>query len=210
MGTAFAIVWALALLAIAVLLVTLARLLRRAPGTSTPGDEPAELRLAHDTLLFYYEEDGVRSTADGRVIVHIPGAAWDAGWREDLLRLEVIEQPHGLVTFLEELGPADALAVYDLAAYRMTEMGTDVAVERFPAPIDVILTGDRMDGQLGVVMRTEHAWVLAPPADVAPRALEGIELPAGRVWVATALVRPSRICLVRMHNERRAAEDTPS
>lgn len=202
MSAGFTVVWGLALLAIAALVAVLVLTLRRGERAVSFNDSEArDPDLVRDTLLFYYEPDGVRSTANGRVIVHIPGAAWDDGWREDLLRLEVVQHTPDAVTFPGELGAAEVLAVYDLVAYRMTEMGTDIEVDRFLEPVDVVLTSDRQDCRLGLVTQTDGSWVMAPPADVSLDDYESIRLPPDERWASAAVVRPGKVCLVRLFDE---------
>lgn len=204
MGTGFAVVWGLALLVIAALAVVLALTLRRETrATPSDGGEPDAFQPLEDRLLFQYEESVVRVSTDARVIVHITGIAWEAGWRGDLLRLDVVEQAPHTVDFPSELGDLEVLAVYDLAAFRMTEAGTDMVVERFLEPVDVILTTDRADQDLGIVTRADSTWVLATSAS-APASLhelEGAELPPGRGWAAVATTRLGRVCLVRLRGD---------
>jgi hypothetical protein len=197
MDAGLAIVWGIALVAIAGLSTAVAVTLRRAPASSELVEgEPEPRALLRDILLFYYEQDSVRSTADARVIVHIPGVAWDAGWRADMLRLEVNEQTPDGVVLADELSEAEVLAVYDLSAYRMTELGTDIGIQRFLEPVNVILTAGRAEGRLGIAARTDDAWALAPSSSVHPRDLAGVDLPSDLVWAAAAIARPGSVCLV--------------
>jgi len=203
-GTGFAVVWGLALLVIAALAVVLALTLRRGTrATPSDGGEPDSFQPFEDRLLFQYEESVVRVSTDARVIVRIAGIAWEAGWRGDLLRLDVIEQAPHTVDFPSELGDLELLVVYDLAAFRMTEAGTDIAVERFMEPVDVILTTDRADRDLGIVTRPDSTWVLATSASAPAslRELEGAELPPGSGWAAVATTRLGRVCLVRLRGD---------
>jgi hypothetical protein len=199
-GTGFVFVWCLALLVIAVLLAVLALTLRRG-AHSVP--EPDTLQLFEDRLLFQYEEDRTCVSTDARVIVCIPGIAWDTGWRSDLLRLDVTERTPDVVDFPAELGDVDVLVVYDLSVFRMTDAGTDIPVERFLEPVDVILTTDRTDRDLGLVTRVDSTWVLASMAasPILPQELEGVGIPPGRGWAAVATTRPGRVCLVQLRSE---------
>jgi hypothetical protein len=197
MDAGLVVVWGIALVAIVGLSAAVAVTLRQGPGPAQLAeDEPDQPAPIRDILLFYYEQDGVRSTADAQVIVHIPGVAWDAGWRADMLRLEVNEQPPAEVMLAGELSQAEVLAVYDLLAYRMTELGTDIGIQRFLEPVNVILTTDRPEGRLGVAVRIDDAWAAATPSDVHPRDLVGIDPPPGLRWAAAAITRPGRVCLV--------------
>ena len=201
MDMAFTVVWGVALLAIMVLSGVLALALRRGGAARTVADGDGASDLLKDTLLFYYEQDSVRATASARFIVHIPGDAWDAGWRDDLLRLEVVAQSPDSVTLPPALGRASVLSVYDLAAYRMTEMGNDIEIAQFVAPIDLVVTSDRSDLRLGLVTQTHGAWALAPAAEISPYGFEGVELPAGQRWTAASVMRPGRVCLVCLPEE---------
>ena len=192
------IVWLLALVAIAILGAMLRQTLRRGPKSVLPGaSENDPLQPYTDNLLFQYEPESVRVSRDARVIVHIPGMAWDAEWRGDLIRLEVVEQPPDSFVFAG-VGAVEVLSAYDLAAFRMTDVGADIRVERFPEPVDVLLTTERGDGSLGIVTQVDRTWVLAPAARVSPREFEGVDLPPGRRWAAAAVARLGRVCLVRL------------
>jgi hypothetical protein len=196
-GTGFVLVWGLALLAIAALLAALALTLRH--GTrSVP--EPDSFQPFEDRLLFQYEENSTCVSTDARVIVHIPGIAWDAGWRSDLLRLDVAEKAPDVVDFPAELGDVDVLVVYDLAAFRMTDAGTDIPVERFLEPVDVILTTERTDRDLGLATRADSTWIMASTtaSSVWPHELEGVSIPHGRGWAAVTTTRLGRVCLVQL------------
>lgn len=206
MQVGFVIAWVLALLLIGLLLVLLApTLVGRVPRVSAGKRESAPA-LSKDTLLFYYEEDSVRSTTDGRLIVHIPGLAWDAGWRDDLIRVEVVEQPVGSIALRGELHRALPLACYSLAAYRMTEMGNDVKIVQFPEPIDVILTHSRANLGLGVVTGAGDSWHMAPAALISPRQFDQVDMPTGRGWAAAAIAHVGSIALVQLPNPAAEAE----
>ena len=197
MGAAFILVWGVALLVIVVLLVVLMQTLKRGASPSPTVGEGEALGSIKDTLLFYYAEQSVRNTSDNRVIVRISGIAWDTGWQEDLIRLEVNTQEPESVVLPPEWADAQILAVYNLCAYRMTEMGTDVEVERFAAPVDVFLTTEGREPQLRFGVRNETGWVLAPFATLSPEALGGAEIPAEQSWAAASIAGMRDICLVR-------------
>ena len=149
-----------------------------------------------DTLLFYYEQEGVGRTAQGGMIVHIPGTAWDQEWRDDLLRLEVSTGEPGAVDAPGAWGEVRVLAAYAVRAYRMTEIGTDIVVERFADPVDVFLTTGEGAGELRCAVNNEGTWMLAPTAALSPEMFEGIDIPAGRRWVAASVTRLREISLV--------------
>lgn len=195
MGGALVIVWGVALLALltlgGLLVWTLRRetLVEKARGLQAGGG---------DTLLFYYEQESVRSTPRGRVIVRIPGMAWEGEWQDDLLRLEVLGRDPAAIRVPAAWGAAKVLAAYALRAYRMTEMGSDIQVDRFAAPVDVFLTADLAEGELRFGVNNEEGWTLAPLATLSPQALEGVDLPVGRGWAAASIAGLREICLVRM------------
>jgi hypothetical protein len=195
MGGALLIVWGVALLAIVALGGLLAWTLRREMLLEKASRPQVD---GGDTLLFYYEEESVRSTPRDQVIVRIPGMAWEGEWQDDLLRLEVLGRDPAAIRVPAAWGAAKVLAAYALRAYRMTEMGNDVRVERFAAPIDVFLTTDVVEGELRFGVNREEGWTLAPLAALSPQALEGVDLPAGRGWAAASIAGMREICLVQM------------
>jgi hypothetical protein len=193
------IVWSLALLAIGALLIALVRTCTvPLPTRSEDGGRVEGFQSIKDTLLFYYETQSVSSALDGRVLIHIPGVAWDPEWRHDLLRIEVATRDPGVVSRPPEWGQATVLAAYDLAAYRMTEMGTDVAVERFWAPVEVILTTEATESNLRILLESDGEWTLAPPTDAQLRQIEGMLLTSGHIGVAASLTRLGPMSLVRL------------
>jgi hypothetical protein len=198
MGAAFAVVWGIALLIIAMLLVALLRTSRQQTEASDRVDLDKPVALATDTLLFYHERDGVQSTADRHVTVHIPGIAWDERWRDDLLRLEISELSPQHVSLPQDLAPVQALAVFDMDAYRMTEIGRDIAVFHFAGAIGIVLSSQGHEGDLAVAALTNGRWVLAPPSDIPPHVMGEASLPVGHRGVAVSLLRPGRVCLVRL------------
>lgn len=195
MGGVLFIVWGVALLAIVTLGGLLAwtlwreALLERAPSLQAGGG---------GTLLFYYEQESVRSTPHGQVIVRIPGMAWEAEWQDDLLRLEVLGRDPAAIRVPAAWGAAKVLAAYALRAYRMTEMGSDIQVERFAAPVDIFVTTDVAEGELRFGVNNEEGWALAPLAALSLQAPEGVDLPVGRGWAAASIAGLREICLVRM------------
>ena len=198
MSTAYPAVWGLALVAIMALLTVLLRTLRGQTRANHTDDPDLPVALARDTLLFYHEQDSVQRTADKHITVHIPGAAWEPQWRDDLLRVQVSEMPPLGVVMPLELGPMQVLAVFDLEAYRMTEMGTDAEIARFAAEVRVVLASQGHEGDLGVAVYTDHAWELAVPAEIPPRIAGRISLPAKDRGIAASLVRPGKVCLVQL------------
>jgi hypothetical protein len=130
------------------------------------------------------------------MIVHIPGTAWDQEWRDDLLRLEVSTEEPAAVAVPGAWGEVRVLAAYAVRAYRMTEIGTDIAVERFAAPVDVFLTTGDGAGELRFAVNNEGTWMLAPSAALSPEMFEGIDIPTGRRWVAASVTRLREIGLV--------------
>lgn len=192
-------IWGVALTVIVAMLVLLVTTLRR-NARVTALIEPAAKQpgLPEDTLLFYYEDQSVRSTANGHLFVRIPGAAWDPAWHTDLMRIEVKAQDPGFVTLPAEWGSSKLVTAFSVAAYRMTEMGTDVTVDRFAAPIDVLVAADGDQQGLRCAVRlTDEDWTLAPATAVSPGTM-GVELPPRRAWSAASILRPGQICLVRL------------
>jgi len=192
-------IWGIALIAIVAMLVLLVTTLRR-NARVTALIEPAAKQpgLPEDTLLFYYEDQSVRSTANGHLFVRIPGAAWDPAWHTDLMRMEIKAQDPGFVTLPAEWGSSKLVSVFSVAVYRMTEMGTDVRIDRFASPIDVLLAADEDPQGLRCAIRlTEEGWTLAPATAVSPSTM-GVELPPRRAWSAASILRPGQVCLVRL------------
>jgi hypothetical protein len=205
--------WGIALLAILVLggivLWTQRGARRGTNPVARPGSSPVEIagsgesafRAVTDTLLLYYEEEGIRSTLRGDVVLRIPGAAWEREWQEDLVRLEVSTVDPNAVAMPKQWGQAKALAAYALRAYRMTEIGTDIAVEQFAAPIDIFLLTEGSGEGLRFGIERDRNWMLAPPSTLSLDALAGVDLPSGRSWVAASISGPYRICLARLARE---------
>ncbi len=197
MGGAFLVIWGVALLAVVALGAILWLTLRQgAPPESLDAAGSAASGPLSDTLLFYYEEQGVGRTSQGGMIVHIPGSAWDQEWRDDLLRLEVSTKEPAAVAVPTAWGEVRVLAAYAVRAYRMTEIGTDIVVERFAAPVDVFLMAEDEAGELRFGVNNEGTWMLAPSAALSPEMLEGVDIPAGQRWVAASVTRLREICLV--------------
>ena len=84
------VVWGFALwvlLGLGVLLIWTLRSGRRTVEAAS-GPEDASQPVT-DTLLLYYEEQSVRRTPQGDVVLRIPGMAWEREWQDDLVRLDV-------------------------------------------------------------------------------------------------------------------------
>jgi hypothetical protein len=196
MGGALFIVWGVALVAILALGGFVVWTLRRgvAPNLAPKAADAG----GGDTLLFYYEQESVRATPQGTVIVRIPAMAWEGEWQDDLLRLEVLSEDPASIVVPASWGAAEILAAYALRAYRMTDLGTDIDVERFAAPVDVFVTTAEVGGELRFGVNNEEGWTLAPLAALSPQALEGVDIPPGRSWAAASIAGMRNICLVRM------------
>ena len=196
------VVWGVALLALLGLGAVLVWTLR---GSA----RPAEVALGPegsfdpttDTLLLYYEEESVRRTPHGDVVLRIPGSAWEREWQDDLVRLEVTRVEPSEVIVPEFWGEAEVLAAYDLHAHRMTEIGTDIAVEGFAAPVDIFLMGESEMEGLRFGVHHQGTWTLAPPAALPLDTLEQARIPAGHGWAAASISQLRRVCLVRMSPE---------
>jgi hypothetical protein len=209
MANLLLIVWGVALLAIlalgGIVLWTQASARRGtlsdAPPGSTPmesaGDEVAGFRPSTDALLLYYEEEATRSALQGDVVLRIPGIAWEPEWQEDLVRLEVSTIDPDAVVLPGEWGPARVLAAYSLRGYRMTEIGTDIPVAQFAAPIDVFLLAEGGGEGLRFGVKHRGTWRLAPPTALSAKALAGIDLPADRSCVAASIAGLGQVCLFR-------------
>jgi hypothetical protein len=198
MGGALFIVWGIAGIA----LLALGALLWWALQDETPSQtrvvQSGSSGAAGDTLLFYYEQESVRSTPDGRVIVRIPGMAWEPEWQDDLLRLEVGRADPSSLPVPDEWDAARVLAAYALRAYRMTDLGTDIDVKRFAAPVDVFLTTEGEEPRLRFGVKHGERWTLAPPAALSLDTFEDVDIPAGQSWAAASIAGMRDICLVRI------------
>ena len=192
-------IWGVALVVIVVMLVVLTGTLRRnARVTALMQPASAQSGLLEDTLLFYYEDESVRGTANRRLFIRIPSAAWDPAWQTDLLRVEVKAQDPGFVTLPTEWGKPELVTAFSLAAYRMTEMGTDIQVERFVAPVDVLLTADGDRQGLRCCARPgDEAWTLAEVSSLSPGDM-GLELSPARGWSAVSVSQLGQVCLLRL------------
>jgi hypothetical protein len=197
--TGMIVVWGIALLALLGLGVVLIWTLRSGTPHGRAGGEPDD--SATDTLLLYYEQESVRRTPRGEVVLRIPGMAWEREWQDDLVRLEVTRIEPESIAAPEPWGAAEVLAAYDLHAHRMTEIGTDIPVESFAAPVDVFLTCERELQGLRFGIENQGEWTLAPPAALPLEVLEEAGIPAGQGWAAASISRLRQVCLVRMQPE---------
>jgi hypothetical protein len=207
MGASLGIVWGVALLVIAALSLVLVLTLRRrrtdmlttlSPAALSEEDNVKESEPVQDTLLFYREKQGVRSTTYGHVIVRIPDSAWRTDWRDDLIRIEVNARDTGTVDLPPEWASAPVLAAYEFVAYRMTEMGTDVEIERFEDPIDLIFFEEGADLDLTLLTQTGGGWVSAPEVKIPTVEIVKMETPRGRTRVATSVAELGSVCLIRL------------
>ncbi|MBN1580375.1 MAG: hypothetical protein JXA89_06705 [Anaerolineae bacterium] len=208
MGTAFIVVWGIALLIIAILLVILMITFQQnARGDERIVQENNTLFVPFaDTLLFYYDKQSVRDTENGQVLIHIRGISWDASWQDDLLRVKVVAQDPQSVT-LGDIGyDAQVLAAYEFGVYRMTEMGTDIPVSSFVKSVDVFLATNPKNDNLDVLIQREGEWVSAPKSETRIEELvkkDGLEKTG---WVAASVLRLDRLCLIKKM-PRSAADD---
>jgi hypothetical protein len=199
MGTALYIVWGVALLVIVALGVVLRTTLKRgAPSMMQDAPEPRQFERASDTLLFYREESSVRAAIEGAIIVRIPETAWDEEWSDELLRLEVSTRDPASVTLPAEWADTEISAAYDLQAYRMTEIGTDIKVARFPAPIELVFARERAGSRLRLLIQAERTWVLAPVIQLSVDEYEESDLLPREDSLAVSLTSLGRMCLVRL------------
>jgi hypothetical protein len=193
------VVWGVALLALLGLGATLFWTLRsqRKPAGSTSQVEGA-FPSRTDTLLLYYEAESVQRTSQGDVVLRIPGMAWERDWQEDLVRLEVTRLEPASVQAVGDWGEGQVLAAYDLHAHRMTEIGTDIRVEGFAAPIDVFLVTERETKGLRFGVKNEGGWALAPMAALSLDVLAQAGIPPAQGWAAASISRLRQVCLVHM------------
>ena len=197
------VVWGLALLALLALGALLIWTLRSGPQPKGAEDETTDLLGPEaNTLLLYYEEESVRRTPRGDVVLRIPGHAWEPEWQEDLVRFEVAPLDPGLVPVPEEWGQAQVLAAYDLHAHRMTEIGTDIEVESFSAPIDVFLVSEGETEGLRFGVNNGGTWALVPPAALSLDVLGQAGIAADQGWAAASISQLRPVCLVQMPPEQ--------
>ena len=199
MGTAFIVVWGIALLIIAALLVILVFTFRHNAqfGTQAVQEGVTAFESVQDTLLFYYEKESVRSTENGSVIIRIHGISWDAAWQDDLLRIKVVARDPHSVTLGEAWDDAQVLVVYDFEAYRMTEMGTDISVPSFVKPVEVILVANETNVNLAVLAQQDGEWVSAPQTEVTLEELGKKSIPGQVCWAVASVDRLDRLCLIK-------------
>jgi len=189
------ILWAGTLVVIAGLLIAVMISGRRKPESPEPVETPVgQNTLFADTLLFYYEANSVRKTSGDELIVRVPDTAWDMDWRSDLLRIEVQTLDPDSIALPVDWGDPEVLHAYDLAAFRMTETGDDIPVERFVGPIDLVLTtGKHEKGILRCGLETSEGWTLPPKVD--PSTLQGIGLAGKEIWAGASVSELGRVCL---------------
>jgi hypothetical protein len=193
------VVWGFALWVLLGLGALLIWTLRSGRGTAEAVAGPEETsQHVTDTLLLYYEEESVRRTPQGDVVLRIPGMAWEREWQEDLVRLDVTRLDPDAVEAAGEWGEGKVLAAYELQAHRMTEIGSDIRVESFAAPVDVFLVSESEVEELRFGIGSEAGWTLAPPAALPLDVLAQAGIPSGQGWAAASISRLCRVCLVRM------------
>ena len=198
MDVSFGIIWVVALALIAALGVVLAVSLR---GEKRP--EPARDTDAvggdevHDTLLFDYGEMGVRSTTRGNVIVYLPGAAWEADWRQDLIRVDVNQVAVDAADLGNEWSGVEVLSAYDLRAYRIAETSIDEEIQGFGVPIHIFVTHEGADRGLRLLARQEGAWFSAAATTAFTDGMESSHLLPGQVWRGTSTTKLGLLCLVQ-------------
>jgi hypothetical protein len=199
MGTALTIIWGIALLIIAALLGVLALTLKRGPQPAAlaAGEESARFEPAREILLFEYAQEDIRSTADDSVIVRIPGISWDPAWQKDLIRLEIDTRPQRTVQLTAGWENARVIAAYRLHAYRMTDMGADVAVNSFSEPIEIVFTTTEKTARLEILTQTDGEWTPVPQADISAQELASIRSLGEREWRAGSVRNLGLFCLVR-------------
>jgi hypothetical protein len=196
MGIALTIVWGLALLAILILSVILAITLRRNTTSRDRVVQDKEVLIFEpfeDTLLFSYQNECVRSTSSGQLIIRIGGISWDAAWQDDLLRIHVVARDPQSVVLGKVWNGAQKIAAYEFKAYRMTDLGTDLPVSDFVKPIDIIVVTTRADGDFDILVESENGWISAPKVDVA---LIREHVSGKKRWALASVNRLDRLCLI--------------
>jgi len=194
------LLWGAVVLLILALLIAVALSARSSAKTAKQPDFKADAPSmpVADTLLFYYEEQSARATADGQVVIRIPDGAWEMDWQADLLRIEVQHVDVDQIELPADWGETRKLSGYALRAVRMTELGNDIEVERFPATVDVAIGAlARERGALRCALLAGENWVLPPKVDVGK--WEGGEVLDGRLaWAATEIAFVGPVCLFQL------------
>jgi|GEM_PF-5255975 len=197
METGFVIVWIIALVAIAVLLVLLGITLRRqAADTESAIDLARGYVPVRDTLIFYHDKNCIRSTADGRLWLNIPGIAWETTWQNDLLRVEVRAQDLTQIVLDNVPTGTQIIAAYDFLVYRMTETGSDLDVWQFARPIQVAFLVEGLAAEQIDFMVHHGKWQWVPCAPVEPETLGISRLRKTQSLVAAGLERLDPMCVV--------------
>jgi hypothetical protein len=204
MDGAWVAIWGIALVAIVVLLALVMSSIRRSTSGAGPaaGGTQSPVELFRDTLLFYHEEQNMRSASRGAVIIRLPGEAWRPEWHPDLLRVQVITLAPDSVSLPVGWKTVQVLGAFSIRAYRVTELGTEVEISQFAAPMDIVLTTQTQSPGLCYAVRVDGNWRLgAVPAST--DRLESMDLPlrSGRVIISAD--RPGDFCLLRATEEPR-------
>jgi len=204
----YTVLWVIVCLIIGVLALLLIRGLRET-GRATelgvpvpPGEEEGGFEEEAEPLFFYYDEvePEVQSLRSGALLLRVPPAAWEADWRDDLLRVEVTSQDParyplgaGVEGHLE--------CVYRLSAIRMSERGTDFEVTSFPHPLDLVLIAKEEEGGEGAEARVmqwaDGVWKPLPRAEVPSTLIEPLCDPTKRCWAAAHIESLGVFGLVR-------------
>jgi hypothetical protein len=157
-----------------------------------------------ESLIFYFEEgeeESVKATVDKEVIVRIPAGAWAEGWREDLLRFEVItKDPSEYPLSPEQLGESwsgELIRAYELKPLRMTELGEDIEVTSFEQPADLIFATEDKEAKLSILQLVNGEWSMPRQTLIAPPFLSSWLDPAGVSWAGTTIEGPGYFGLAK-------------
>jgi len=202
----YTVLWIIVCLIIGVLALLLIRALRETgratePGVPGPPGEEGGFEEEAEPLFFYYDEvePGVQSLRSGALLLRVPPAAWEADWRDDLLRVEVTSQDPA--SYPLAAGVEGHLeCVYRISAIRMSERGTDFEVTSFPHPLDLVLIAEEEGGErtgARVMQWADGVWKPLPRAEVPSTLLESLCDPTRRCWAAARVESLGVFGLVR-------------
>jgi hypothetical protein len=172
---------------------------------AAPPTKPrVEFEEQKESLIFYFEEgekESVKATVAKDVIVRIPAGAWVEGWREDLLRFEIItKDPNEYPLSPEQLGESwsgELIRVYELRPLRMTELGEDIEITSFEQPVDIILATEDKGAKLSVLQLVNGKWSMPRQTSIAPPFLSSWLDPAEVSWAGTAIHGPGYFGLAK-------------
>ena len=198
------LVWVIPILLSVLFGLLIVRELRIQRGELAAAPTRLEFEEQKESLIFYFEEgeeESVKATVAKDVIVRIPAEAWGEGWREDLLRFEILTRDPDEYPFSpEQLGESwsgQLIHVYELRPLRMTERGEDIEVTSFEQPVDIIFATEDKEAKLNILQLVNGKWSMPLQTLIAPPFLSFWLDLAQVSWAGTKIQGPGYLGLAK-------------